>query len=111
MPGPRHIRYGLRGLWAVCLAVFLSFASVAPVALAAIASGDCCPTAKAHACCRKHHKPGGETAITPAPCGTECCRAAMAQRNGAIGAARPAVSVAAEVRAESSIRTTDCAVK
>ena len=63
----------LRGAAVVCVAFFLSFASVAPLA-AALFSDSCCSGNHSHSCCRRKN---AKLPVGPAFSSTRCCGCAQ----------------------------------
>jgi hypothetical protein len=71
----------------VWLTLLLSLSSLMPLAAAAFADS-CCPSNKAHACCRCHHA-GEGPAITPNSCMQGCVCAGFAQQSAQATGIRP----------------------
>ncbi|HXA48650.1 MAG TPA: hypothetical protein VNV86_00030, partial [Candidatus Acidoferrum sp.] len=71
----------------VWLSLLLGLGSLMPIAAAALADS-CCPTTKAHACCRRHHA-GEGPAFTTNPCMQSCACAGMTQGSAQSAGVRP----------------------
>src|SRR5689334_22827819 len=73
----------------VWLSLLLGLGSLMPLAAAALGDSlSCCPTTKAHACCRRH-RAGDGPAITANPCMQGCACAGMSQNGAQSTGVRP----------------------